>query len=601
MCGLVGYVGRRQATNILLESLKRLEYRGYDSAGIVVQNGHGLAWEKRAGKIDVLEAGVRRRSLHGRVGLGHTRWATHGGVTTPNAHPHFSCDGKIGVVHNGIVENYGELRKELEARHRFLSGTDTEVIPHLIEELYRENGGDILRAVSAAVDKLRGSLAIGVIHADQPNCISLARVNCPLVVGLGDGENFVASDIPALLPFTRKILPLEENEFAAIDTDGVHLYDRHLNPKSRRPLRITWSAEAAVKNGHPHFMVQEIHAQPHTLAAEVDAWDRGLEGVKLPRDLERVTIVGCGSAWHAGLVARTAIEELARIPADVATASELRYGDPLFGPKTLILAISQSGETADTLASVRAAREAGSPVLAITNMNGSTLAREADAALRMNAGPEVGVAATKTYTSQVLNGLLFALHLGRARGTVTPGRFEELMEEARRLSAQAEHILARDTLVRACARKYQDGYGFMFIGRRYNLPTALEGALKMKEITYFPAEGHGAGEMKHGPLALIDERTVCVAVAPRGRTTEKLISNIEEARARGGTILSVATEGDAAVAAVSDHCIEIPACEELFSPILAVIPLQLLAYHRAVGLGRDVDRPRNLAKSVTVE
>jgi glucosamine--fructose-6-phosphate aminotransferase (isomerizing) len=601
MCGIVGYVGKRQATGILIESLKRLEYRGYDSAGIVVQNGHGLTCEKRAGRISNLEAGVKRRSLHGRVGLGHTRWATHGGVTPANAHPHFSCDRKIAVVHNGIVENYAELRAELEGRHKFCSETDTEAIPHIIEDLYRENGGDILRAVNAAVEKLRGSFAIAVIHADHPNNISVARVNCPIVVGLGEGESFLASDIPALLPYTRKIIPLEENELASIDLDGLHIFDRHLNPKSRRPLRITWSAEAAVKNGHPHFMVQEIHAQAQTLAAEVDAWGRGIQDIKLPKDLERVTVVGCGSSWHAGLVGKYAIEELARIPTEVTYASELRYGDPLFTKKTLVVAISQSGETADTLASVRAARAAGSPVLAITNGNGNTMAREADSHVSMNAGQEVGVAATKTYTSQVMNAILLAMHLGRARGTLPQSRFDALMEEARKVSGHVERLLARDTLVRACARKYQEGFGFMFLGRRYNFATALEGALKMKEITYFPAEGHAAGEMKHGPLALIDDRTVCVAIAPRGKTTEKMVSNIEEVRARGGHILSIATDGDTSVASVSDQCIEIPACEEIFSPILSVVPLQLLAYFRAVGLGRDVDKPRNLAKSVTVE
>jgi glucosamine--fructose-6-phosphate aminotransferase (isomerizing) len=602
MCGIVGYVGKRQATGILLESLKRLEYRGYDSAGIVVQNGHGLACEKRAGRISNLEAGCKRRSLHGRAGIGHTRWATHGGVTSANAHPHLCCEGKIAVVHNGIVENYAELRAELEACHKFNSQTDTEAIPHLIEDLYRSNGGDLLRAVNAAVDRIRGSFAIAVIHADHPNNIAVARVNCPIVVGLGEGESFVASDIPALLPYTRKIIPLEENELASIGLEGIQIFDRHLNPKSRRPLRITWSADAVVKNdGHAHFMVQEIHAQAQTLAAEVDAWDQGLHDIKLAKDLERVQIVGCGSAMHAGLVGKAAIEELARVPVEVTAASELRYGDPLFNEKTLVIAISQSGETADTLASVRAASEAGSTVLAITNVNGSTLAREADMALCMRAGPEVGVAATKTYTSQVLNAILIAMRLGKERGTLSPERFEALMEDARKLSGHVERILARDTLVRACARKYQEGFGFMFIGRRYNLATAMEAALKMKEITYHPAEGLAAGEMKHGPLALIDDRTVCVAIAPHGRANEKMISNIQEVRARGGAILSIATEGDAAVASVSDHCVEIPACEEIFSPILSVIPLQLLAYFRAVGLGRDVDRPRNLAKSVTVE
>ena len=601
MCGIVGYVGRRQAVGILVDGLQRLEYRGYDSAGVVVLNGHGLVCEKRTGKIADLKAGMKKLSLQGRTGLGHTRWATHGGVSVANAHPHLSCDRKVAVVHNGIIENHVELREELEKTHRFQSGTDTEVIPHLIEILYKETGGDLLRAVNLAVEKLRGSLAIGVMHADHPNTICVARINCPLVLGLGEGENFLASDIPALLPYTRNIVPLEENEIALIKPTGVQIFDRDLHPRSPRLLEITWPSEAVGKNGHPHFMAQEIAGQGRTVAAEMEAWDQGEQSVRIPRDVDRVAVVACGSAWHAGLVAKVAMEELARIPVDVGLASEVRYGDHPFGKKTLTLAISQSGETADTLASVRVAREAGSTVLAITNVRGSTLSRESDQVLYMRAGPEVGVAATKTYTSQLVNILFLALHLGKERGTLPSDRFDKLVLEAETLPSLIEKILSKDTLIRNCARKYQEGYGFMYIGRRYNLATAYEGALKMKEITYFPAEGLGAGEMKHGPLALVDDRMVCVAIAPRGRVTEKMISNIEEVRARGGRIVSVATEGDSAVARVSDQVFEIPACEEMFSPILAVLPLQLLAYHRAVALGRDIDRPRNLAKSVTVE
>ena len=601
MCGIVGYAGRRQALEILMDGLRRLEYRGYDSAGVVVQNGHGFAWEKKPGKIEVLEAGVKKRSLPGRVGLGHTRWATHGSVTTVNAHPHFSCDGKIAVVHNGIIENHADLRRELEASHRFVSVTDTEVIPHLIETLYAEAKGDILRAMSLAIDRLRGAFAIGVIHSDHPTCISVARVNCPMVLGLGDGENFMASDIPALMPHTRRIVPLEEREIASIAGDGIRIFDSHLRPKTRRPLDVNWHAEAAARDGHPHYMLREIHDQPRILAAEVEALADAPPAIRRPRDIERVTLVGCGTAYHAGLVAKTAIEELARIPVEVGLASELRYGDPFYGPGNLTIAISQSGETADTLAYVRAAREEGSPVMAITNVRGSTLSREADETLYMRAGPEIAVAATKTYTSQLMNVLFLALHLGRARRTLTSERFDELVREARLIPAHMARILGQDTLVRHCARKFLEGHGFMFIGRRYNFATACEAALKMKEITYQPAEGIGAGEMKHGTLALVDDRTVCVAAAPRGRVKEKTLSNIEEVRARGGRILTVATEGDAAAAAVSDHVVEIPRCEEMFSPVLAIAPLQLLAYHRAVELGRDVDRPRNLAKSVTVE
>jgi len=601
MCGIVGYVGHREAREILLEALKRLEYRGYDSAGIVVQNGHGLVSEKRTGKIAALEEGLQGRTLGGATGLGHTRWATHGRVTEANAHPHFSCDRKIAVVHNGIVENFSDLRKELGKNHEFQSETDTEVIPHLIEELYRQAGGDILRAVNLAVERLRGSFALAVLHADHPNSLSVARVNCPLVLGLGEGENFLASDIPALLPYTRRIVPLEEHEFAFIEPGGIRIFDRQLNSRSRLPLHVTWNAEAAVKNGHDHFMAQEIDAQAYTLAAEVEAWDRGLQGGRIPEEVERVVVVACGTAWHAGLVAKVALEELARVPVDVEFASEFRHGDYPFNPRTLTLAISQSGETADTLASVRMAKVAGSPVLAITNVKGSTLSREADQALYMRAGPEIGVAATKSYTSQLVNVLYLAIHFALARKMIPQARFDQLMRAGRLLPAHVARVLRQGPVIRHCARRFQEGFGYTFIGRRYNLATAYEGALKMKEITYFPAEGYGAGELKHGPLALVDPRMVCVAVAPRGRVTDKMISNIQEVRARGGRVLSVVTEGDAHAIEVSDHVFEIPECEELFSPVLAVIPLQLLAYHRAVALGRDVDRPRNLAKSVTVE
>ncbi|MBI4566659.1 MAG: glutamine--fructose-6-phosphate transaminase (isomerizing) [Planctomycetes bacterium] len=601
MCGIFGYVGHRDALKILMDGLKRLEYRGYDSSGVVVQNGHGLVAAKRRGRLDALEAEVRSRPFGGHTGLGHTRWATHGGVSDANAHPHFSCDGKIAVVHNGIIENFAELRKDLERRHRFLSGTDTEVIPHLVEELYEQAEGDILFAVTLAVGRLRGSWAMGVLHADHPNRLSVARVNCPLVLGLGDGENFLASDIPSLLPYTRRVIPLDENELSTIGPEGIQIFDRHLTAKARAPLDIDWTAEAAGKNGHPHFMAQEIDAQPRTVAAEVEAWGRSVPDLRLARDVDRVMVIACGTAWHAGLVAKAALEEMVRIPVEVGLASELRYGDHPFGPRTLAFAISQSGETADTLASVRMARESGSPILALTNVKGCTLAREADHVLYMRAGPETGVAATKSYTSQLVNILFLALHLGRERGTLSPERFEALTREAGFLGTHIGRILRQDPLVRQCARTFQEGYGFMFMGRRYNLATAYEGALKMKEITYLPSEGYGAGEMKHGPLSLVDERMVCVAITPRGRVKEKMISNIQEVRSRGGRIVSVATEGDHAVAEVSDHVFEIPSCEEMFSPILAVIPLQLLAYHRAVGLGRDVDRPRNLAKSVTVE
>jgi glucosamine--fructose-6-phosphate aminotransferase (isomerizing) len=386
MCGIVGYAGRRQAVGILLDGLQRLEYRGYDSAGVVVLNGHGLICEKRTGKIADLEAGIGKRALKGRTGLGHTRWATHGTVSVANAHPHLSCDGKIAVVHNGIIENHAELRDELEKHHRFQSGTDTEVIPHLIESLYEQTGGDILRAVNMAVDRLKGSLAIGVMHGEHPNCICVARINCPLVLGFGDGENFLASDIPALLPYTRHIVPLEENEIAKITPSGVQIFDREFRPKSPRRLEITWTSESAEKKGHAHFMAQEIASQSATVAAEVEAWDQEEQSVRIPRDVDRVAVVACGSAWHAGLVAKVAMEELARIPVDVGLASEVRYGDYPFGKKTLTLAISQSGETADTLAS--ADRQKAARPCSPSPTSGSTLSREADQVIYMQSGPK---------------------------------------------------------------------------------------------------------------------------------------------------------------------------------------------------------------------
>ncbi len=599
MCGIVGYTGQHEALPILLGGLKRLEYRGYDSAGVVLQEAAGLYVEKAPGKIAALEVRLRNRPLKGATGLGHTRWATHGGVSELNAHPHLSCDGRIAVVHNGIVENYADLRRELRG-HRLTSDTDTEVIAHLVEHFYRKLGHP-LRSVARAIERLRGSFAIGVVWDDRPGLIVAARVNCPLVAGLGRGENFLASDMSALLPHTRRAVPLEENEVVEVTPERVRIFDRALRPRRRRPIEITWRAETALKGGHPHFMLKEIYEQQQTLAAEVAGRDAALDDVRLPRDIDRMVVAACGTAWHAGLVAKQAVEELAGIPVDVGLASELRYGDSPLGRRTLVLAISQSGETADTLAAVRKARESGAKVLAVTNARGSTLAREADETLYMRAGLEVGVAATKTYTSQLMCVLYLALHLGRRRGTISRDRFRELLEDARRLPAHAERVLENTRGIRKCARKFTRHNDFMYIGRRYNLATAYEGALKMKEISYLHSEVYGAGEMKHGPLALVDKRMTCVAVAPRGRVAEKMVSNIREIRARGGRVLSVVTRGDRLLRSVSDEVFEIPPCEEMFSPVLAVIPLQLLAYHTAVGLGRDVDQPRNLAKSVTVE
>jgi glucosamine--fructose-6-phosphate aminotransferase (isomerizing) len=585
---------------LLLDGLRRLEYRGYDSSGLVVLDGNGLVVERAPGKLSVLEGRLKRRPLHGTTGLGHTRWATHGGVTELNAHPHRSCDGRIAVVHNGIVENYAELRRELRG-HRFTSATDTEVLAHLIEHYHEKQPGHPLRALTRALERVRGSFALGVIFADQPGLLLAARVNCPLVLGFGKGENFLASDLSALLRHTRRVLPLEEHEVAKIDRDGIQVFDRKLAKVHRRPIEISWKADTAAKGGYPHYMLKEIFEQRETLAAEVQGRDATLDDVRLPARIDRVSIVACGTAWHSGLVGKVALEELAAVPVDVGQASEVRYGDAPLGPGTLTVAISQSGETADTLAAVRMAQDAGSRVLAITNVKGSTLAREADQVLYMRAGLEVGVAATKTYTSQVVTLILFAAHLGRRLGRLRGERFQEILNGARRLPGQVERVLEDAPKIRSIARKFSRGHDFMYIGRRYNLATAYEGALKMKEISYLHAEGYGAGEMKHGPLALVDETLACVAVAPQGRVTEKMVSNIQEVRARKGRVIAVATAGDRLVRSVADQVIEIPPVAEIWSPVVAVVPLQLFAYYAAVALGRDVDQPRNLAKSVTVE
>ncbi|HVE38630.1 MAG TPA: glutamine--fructose-6-phosphate transaminase (isomerizing) [Planctomycetota bacterium] len=601
MCGIVGYVGTRDTVGVLLDSLKRLEYRGYDSAGVVVINGKGLLHEKATGNIAALESALKAGEMKGRTGLGHTRWATHGGVTRENAHPHFSCDARVAVVHNGIVENYTELKEELSKTHSFRSGTDTEVIPHLIEEAYPACGKDPLRAIRAAMERMQGSFALAVVFADHPDEIYVARVNCPIVLGVGEGESFLASDIAALLPYTRRVIPLEEGELARLSPSGVTVLDFQFKPKTRQPLEIPWSLEMTSKGNFAHYMLKEIHEQKHTLASELIGRAEDLQGLVLPDGIRRIVITACGTAWHAGLVGKLALEELARVPVDVWLASELRYADYPFGKDTLAIAISQSGETADTLASVRLAREAGATVLAVTNVRGSTLDRESDLVLHMRCGPERGVAATKTYTSQILNMILLAMHLGRTRGTLTPERDTQLRKEIDLLPRRAGEILDQSSTLEQCARDIAQDCSFIYIGRRYNLPTAYEGALKMKEISYLHAEGYGAGEMKHGPLALVDNRMICVAVAPEGRVTDKVISNIQEIRARNGRIITIGTRGDARLPSVSNQILEIPRCDEMLSPVLAVIPLQLLAYYSAVRLGRNVDQPRNLAKSVTVE
>ena len=614
MCGIVGYVGPDQALPIVLEGLRRLEYRGYDSAGVAVLDGApggtvaAVNVVKKAGKLGELERELETRGAPaGRIGMGHTRWATHGEPSDRNAHPHLDCGGGVAVIHNGIIENFQELRTELEKRgHRLVSETDTEVIAHLIEE----QEGPLPEAVRAAVRRLRGAYALVVLSREDPDVIVGVRVSSPLVVGLGEGEAILASDIPAVLQRTRTVLPVEEGELVEVRADGVRLTGLDGSPRSREPMRVDWELERAQKGGYDDFMLKEIHEQPaairDTLVGRVDA--RGaltLDELRLDpdvlREVRKVFVVACGTAFHSGLVAKYAIEHWTRLPVEIEIASEFRYRDPVLGPDTLTLAVSQSGETIDTLEAARHAARQGSRVLAVTNTVGSSLAREADAVLYTHAGPEIGVAATKTFATQMVAQHLVALYLAQVRGSMFPSEIAQRVEELRRLPAAVERALALEPQVAEIAAAYRDARDVLFIGRHTGYPAALEGALKLKEISYIHAEGYPAGELKHGPIALVEPGVPVVAVAPRCHVHPKVLSNIREVRARGAEVIAVATEGDREIEALAHEVLFVPETPELLSPVVVTVPLQLLAYHVAKRRGCDVDRPRNLAKSVTVE
>ena len=609
MCGIVGYTGPREAGPILIEGLKRLEYRGYDSAGIALVDEAGeLFIEKRAGKLANLQTAIADRTPHAAIGLAHTRWATHGRPNDLNAHPHQDCTGNITVIHNGIIENFRELRDGLEARgHTLTSETDTEAIAHLVEEAYQ---GDLADAVRAALRQVVGAYALVVMHKGEISRLVGARQNVPLIVGRNGEESFIASDVAAILAHTDRIVFLEEGDVADVRPTGVEVTDVHGVRRERAETRVDWSPEAAEKGGYDHFMLKEIHEQPdalrQSLAGRVTAAGQILapevDGmVEAFRRVTRVELVACGTASYASLVGAAAIQDWTGLPARVTVGSEFRYSPPPLGADTLVIAVTQSGETADTIAPTRWAREQGSPIVAVTNTVGSAITREADAVMFLQAGPEIAVAASKTFVTQVTTLIVLAAAIAKARGSFGAEQELELGQALRALPGAAARALEAAAGVAALARRYVNSRGFMFIGRGYTLPGALEGALKLKEVSYIHAEGYAAGELKHGPISLLDIECPLVAIATRSRVYDKLISNVMEGRARDAKVIAVATEGDPQIERFADDVLWVPDTHEALSPVLAVIPLQLFAYHTAVARGTDVDQPRNLAKSVTVE
>ncbi len=619
MCGIVGYVGNKQVVPVILDGLRKLEYRGYDSAGIaVVDEAHTLDIRRAEGKLRNLEEAIRLKPLDGTYGIGHTRWATHGRPTEENAHPHRDCTGQVVVVHNGIIENYLQLKDRLRTHdHLFVTETDTEVIAHLIEEYLKEEG-TLEAAVRRTVHDLRGIFALSIISTEEADTIISVRQGPPVVIGLGDGEYFVASDVPPILQHTRDIFFLGDGEIAVLTKDAVRVTDFDGNSVEPVQQRITWDPIMAEKGGFKHFMLKEIYEQPRAVRDTVQgrvSLDTGriyLDEMDITetdfRAFDRVMIAACGTSWHAGLAGKYMIEQLARVAVEVDYASEFRYRNPVVDDKTLLIVISQSGETADTIAALREAKERGAKVLAICNVQGSMITRESDGTILTHAGPEIGVASTKAFTSQMVALYIFALYFGQLRGALSSEEARAHAQQLAELPVKIENLLSESDEIEELAKEFFRSQDFLYLGRGINFTVALEGALKLKEISYIHAEGYPAGEMKHGPNALIDERLPVVVINTRedGNKAsevryEKTHSNIVEVKAREGVVVSVLTEGDEMSSMVSDHTIEIPASSDLLSPILAVIPLQLLAYHIAVRRGCDVDQPRNLAKSVTVE
>ena len=609
MCGIVGYIGEQQACSILIDGLKKLEYRGYDSAGIAVLGDGAIDIRTSVGKLKALETAIEGDAPKGATGIGHTRWATHGRPSNENAHPHSDCTGRIAVVHNGIIENYLPIKNRLIAEgHKFTSETDTEVAAHLIEIYY---SGDLTEAVRRAAAEIEGSFALVVVAVDRPDEIVAARRHSPLVIGLGDGENLLASDVSALLKHTRRVIYVEDDNIATITRDRVTVADLRGEPVEYDICKIDWEAAMAERGGYDHFMLKEIHEQPRALRETMRgrlSQETGrveLPGLNLSDDdirgIKRIVMIACGTAYHAAMAGKYVIEALCRIPVEIDVASELRYRDPVIDEGTLGIAISQSGETIDTIVGLREVKGKGAKVVTITNVAGSLAAREADGVLYTYAGPEIAVASTKAYTTQIMVLNLLALHFAEVRSTIGDERAAELRSALWELPAQAESILQDYSRIVSAAERYYCFNGFLFMARGINLASALEGALKVKEISYMHAEGYAAGEMKHGPIAMIDPTFATIAVAVRSVTYDKMLGNIREIKARSGEVVAIASQRDTVIPDYADWVIEIPETEELFSPVLVAIPLQLLAYYVAKSRGPTIDQPRNLAKTVTVE
>jgi len=609
VCGIIGYIGNQNAVPMLIEGLKRLEYRGYDSAGIAFIQHDRLEVRRCVGRLKNLEVALAGEKLFSTIGIGHTRWATHGRPSEENAHPHRV--GNIVVVHNGIIENYLQLKKELiaDGRH-FASETDSEVIAHLIDR-HTRRGLPLVQAVQEALKEVKGAYAIAVLREEEPDILVGARNGCPLVAGLAQGGSFLASDIPAILNYTRDVIFLDDEEIVVLSPEGIRIMDLDGNPVEKEPSKVMWNPVMAEKGGYRHFMLKEIYEQPRAIMDTLrgrlsyDAGNVYLDDIGLSRedieDLKNIFIVACGTSWHAALVGKFMIEEMARIPVEVDVASEFRYRDPLIDEKSLLIAITQSGETADTLAAIREAKKKKGKVISICNVVGSTAARESYGVIYTHAGPEIGVAATKTFTSQLVALYLLALSFGRERGVLSQGDGRNRLETLSQLPSVVEEVLERGEQIEEIGREYFQYRDFLFLGRGPNYPVALEGALKLKEISYIHAEGYPAGEMKHGPIALIDDKMPTVALVTKNSVYDKVLNNIMEVKARGGKVIAIATDGDRDIGGKADHVFYIPEFDPLLTPVLIVIPLQLLAYHIAVLRGCDVDQPRNLAKSVTVE